>query len=643
MRLSLAMILASLLMLSIAYVQVAHAPDVQVPYFIKYTYTITEDQVLDLVLNASDHFEYKPPSPPEGMEGSTYTDFKLNYVEVFIPKAVASVLKVTGEDYKVRISEDYVSYRFYSTTPVRIENTGDSALVISLPVKVTYVHEEWVQVKSTSAEINVLPPPIPFTSGNVSISLEIPPYTPLAFSSLITPDDIDIISLKAQEEFDPEAISVSPRFVSLSLRQLPYGKYIVGLEPAKPLPACRLYKSMEILNLTIPAMSSRLIAMPAPPNGWEFSHIEAVIATISVMKPSIKGEISVEAPIVDLAYGISGTIPVKFIKAKYALKAYTVYSNRFTIVNKLNIPIIVYLVPFVYREIGEWSPLGLTVKVDRADVDRSTYAFLEVDIPNGVIKEVTLPSNMAVGHYYDSSVPWSGDVNRTISSLPHYALIQVAHDEVVETGTYSFKIDWLPISFRIVDSKGRPLEKGMARLYDNETSIPQEIVGGIARITPYKPSIYRLEVKYKDVVVYDEYVGFPVKPEYMIPCKVYDLVVEVVGARGQPLEKAVVNLTAVEGKAIAKATNGSGMVCFEQLPIGEYQLSVSYKNVGDALMVSLTDNIKETIKLDVFIEVPGTNLALGADETAIVTVVFIGLMALIGFIVRRKRQEVVLH
>lgn len=616
----------------------------KVPYFMKYTYMIKERQILDLVLNASDTFEYRPPAPPEGVEGTTFNDFRLYYVEIEVPSEIAQVIKLSGENSKIRVSENgIVGYRFYTDNPIRIENVGNSILITSLTINIVYVHEEWVEIELPDTKVNIPPPPVPFVGDNVTVMLEVPPYTPLSFATLITPNNLDLISLKTQKAFPPSTVDVSPRRIKFQLASLPFGTYLVGFEPARPLPASRIYKSLEIFNITIPAMSTRVIALPAPPEGWNFSHVELVVATISVIKPTIKGEVYVEAPLVDLAYGTSGLIPIKFIEARYALEAYVVYSSRFTIVNKLNIPIIVYLVPFVYREIGIWSPLGLTIKVERNDIGGATYAFLEVEIPNGIISEVTLPSNMVVTRYYDSKLPWSEDTNRTISCTPHYVLVQIAHDEVMETGTYSFKIDWFPIHFNVLDSKGRPLERGSVRLYDNETSIPQDIVQGVAEVIPYKPSIYRLEVKYKGTIVYDGFIGFPVKPEYTVYCKVYDLVIRVSGVRGQFLSRAVVNLTAVEGKAIVKVTNESGMACFEQLPIGDYQVKVSYRNVVSSVSVSLTDNLVKDIRLDVFIDVPGTNIALGADETAIIAIVFACIVTLIGVIIRRRHQEVILH
>ena len=598
------------------------------PLFILYEYRLSEEYGLPISLNSSATFQYRAPPPPKG--------FSLDYVEISIPVNMLSSLKVTCKDgiIKQKITAEVLTYRIYNTPEFVLSNIGSDWINVTVGVKVHYVDKTWIPVKDMHAEVDVPSPPIPFESKNASLTLEIPAFIPLRFRAIYDPNGRNILSPEVQAELSPDEIMVSPRTVTLNFENLPFGTYSIDFEKAEPMPCSILYRNGETLKYEIDPGHTQIIPISAPPEGWYFSHAEVIITTVSLVGSQASGNVTVEAPLLDEVANIENVIVVRFVRARYMLRALIVYSDRFKITNGLKVPVIVYVIPFMYKAVGSWSPMGLSVSIGNNDLEGATYAFLEVMTYGTPIEKVVIPGNREVTSYYDTQISWIGGL--LISCEPDHVLIQLADGNSTLSGSFSFAIRWQSISFSITDANGEPLQSGkLVLLANGQVMATSDISYGEAVVTPYKPALYEAEVVYHGVKVFNGFLSIPLASHYDLKTKGYNLKIRVVGKRGQPLMGAIINITGFDSNiTLSDIADENGSVMFRQLPIGTYVIKATYKGVSTTKQITLNDNADLELKLDVFFDVIG--IAFRMNQTIVAVAILAAVLLTIGILLKKR-------
>ena len=633
-RHSVAIISSILILLYILYIGAIAVPVLsesmimESPLFILYEYQLSEEYGLPISLNSSATFQYRAPPPPKG--------FSLDYMEISIPVSILSSLKISckGGIIKQRITTEVLTYRIYNSPEFVLSNIGSDWVNVTITVKVHYVDKTWIPVKDMHAKVSVPSPPIPFESKNASLTLEIPAFMPLRFKAIYDPNGRNILSSKVQAELSPDEIVISPRTVTLRFDNLPFGTYSIDFEKAEPMPCSVLYRNGETLRYEIDPGRTQIIPISAPPEGWRFSHAEVIIATVSLVNSQASGNITVEAPLLDEVANIENVIMVRFVRAKYMLRALVVYSDRFKITNGLKVPVIVYVIPFMYKAVGDWSPMGLSVSVGNNDLEGATYAFLEVMTYGAPIEKVVIPGNREVTSYYDTQIPWIS--NLLVSCEPDHVLIQLADNNSTLSGSFSFAIRWQSISFSVTDANGEPLQSGkLVLLADGQVMATSDISYGEAVVTPYKPALYEAEVIYHGVKVFNGFLSIPLAKHYDLKAKVYNMKIRVVGKRGQSLMGAVINVTGFDSNITLSAiADENGSAVFRQLPAGTYVIKATYKGVSTTKQVTLNENVDLELKLDVFFDVIG--VAFKMNQTIVAIAILATVLLTIGILLKRR-------
>ncbi|RLF20339.1 MAG: hypothetical protein DRZ82_02715 [Thermoprotei archaeon] len=604
----------------------------QNPMFLLYVYSLSEEHTISISLNVSSTFEYRAPPPPD--------DLSFDFMEIALPSAALQSIKIASEKgiIKQRISEEGdITYRVYADPVVTMTNIGTEWVNTTVKIKIRYVDRAWIPIEGMRAEISVPAPPIPFESENVTLTLEIPAFLPIRFKAIYDPLNRNILSPKVQSSLSPEDIVIEPKRVRIRFESLPFGIYIVEFEESDITPCSILYRNIDLIKHEIAPSHTQIIAIPAPPEGWHFSHAEVIVTTVSLVDIEEGGNVTLEAGLVDEVEKVENTIVVRFIRAKYLLRAYVVYSDRFKIINNLKVPIIVYVVPFVYKEVGTWTPMGLSISVGNNDLEGSTYAFLEVKTYGTPIEKVVIPGNREVTQYYDSLLPWIG--NLLVDIGIDHALLQLVNGNTTLSGSFSLALKWSSILFRVMDANGRPLQEGRLILISKgEVVSTSDIVHGEAIVTPYKPALYEVTVVYRGVRVFDGFLTFPLREHYDVITRVYDLKVRVVGKRGQALIGAVVNVTCLDSNiTLSDIVDANGSVIFPQLPEGNYLIRATYKGVSTTEQVVLSDNLDLDLKLDVIFDIIG--IALKMNQTIIAVSVLAIALITIGILLKRRNNS----
>jgi len=610
-------------------------PNVQ--YYVVFKYYLEEIHSVELNLNASETITIDIPPPPNG--------FSEEYVELATPWHQPDQVKVEGgSKVKVSVGMEGFKVRLYGCRKVRLTNRQTRALNGVVRLVVIYSRTETIAITNSTLRVAVERPPFPFTAKNVTIEFKIPSFVPYRFSSIIAPSGIDLLSPETHDKLPPDDLVIAPRRVLIRLSSIGFGDFMLTLERHSPEECAKLVRSIGLFNFTVAPGEEKIVGVPTVA-GWNFSHCEVIIASINIFKPYIKGDVRIVAPIVDLAFSTKGMIPIRYIKASYVIKAYVVYSDRFKVVNNLKVPISVYVVPFVWTALGKWTPLGLVIDVTPSLIENPTMAFIDIDLPeNGEIEAVYLPNGLEVSKYYDSLLPWGLTSNRTIDVGLRHVRIQVADiDGNRDPGSYTVKIIWKPIQVRVLDHKGRPLRGAVMELFCGEVRLVKDIDGEVVDIKPYKPGVYKVRVTYKNVIVYEGVMVIPPIESCEIICSVYDLKVRVVGGRGQPLEEALVMVTLRGGNlSLTLTTDTNGFALFEQLPIGEYEITAVYKNVKGSHKVFLNEDKTIELRLDVLLEIPYLGYVIKKGDTVLMAIALSAIIAATGLLVRMKRRELVL-
>lgn len=479
---------------------------------------------------------------------------------------------------------------------------------------------------------------------NVVVRVAIDNYAPFAVKSVLDQQGNDLSNVESQESMGADAVKIDLKHVELKVSKTGFGKYTIKLQQNEVfvLPSAMLVIEDSYSEYTVAPRSTKALTLKGrldwKPLGW-------IIVTYSVAPGPLKEhQVKVEGDIVDLTAerkdqidvrGASLLIPPFLLH--YWIKAYSVYGTTVKISNLGREDIHVLAIPVYYREAGTWTPRGLEVSVRAKDLGDAYSAFIVVQVPSlAKITSLTLPSGQVLEKLGNYTAGW-GDEWRTLVLEDHEAAVQVKNGAQVDEGTYFFSIEWPTLLIRPVDSKRRPVV-GAEVVVDGPVKITAvSEADGAAKVRPYAPGIYTVSINYKGAKVGEIAITTLTSTDFLIPCSLYDMQVNVKTALSSPVVGAIVTIESQGGFKQELETDDAGKVIFTQLPSGTYTIKAEYKRVSAQQTASLNSDVSVDINLWILFELPliGPVTAATAAAAGVVTAIVAG-----AAFSRGKRKEI---
>ena len=583
-------------------------------YYARVDYMVTAEDSAEIMLRAGSIKTLSAPPEPPG--------YKLYYMEVlFEDGAPPNVMPVTYDS----IVEERGRVKGVVSKSGDVSITCKSGnATLTVKVKAVYLRRVWVPIKGKSITINVESPGLPYSGKDISVKVTIENHAPYAIMGVKGPDGVNYLDPRKQELTDPNAIQLDPKHLVLDMSELPLGKYEILLDEGEEnvLPSAFIAVHEAFYNDSVPAGGSRVYRVRAP-KGWRNLGSIVILYCLEPARNS-RSTAYIEAEAVDYAYfedeiisikGASFLIPP--LNLRFWIKAYIAFGNSFRVINPMSAPINVIYVPVHIKEAGDWTPEGVFMRVGENDIGYFAMAYAVVQIPSyGRIVDVITPSGDSYGNYRSALKPWFSAL-RGVGVLEDEAYIQIKSEGAVEYGEYFFKIEWSPIVFKAVDSKGRPLIKATISVNGPLNETLTTGVDGTATTKLYKPGLYDVRVEFRGVTVAEKKLGTIISRKIEIPCAVYDLTVRTVDVKGSPLVGTEVSLITPDGSTLATLeTNDNGMAVFKQVPRGSYVIHALYKRIEKYDEVEVDKDKTVEVKLDVLFEIPLVNIPVSTLEAA---------------------------
>jgi len=605
-------------------------------YYARVDYMVTTEDSAEVMLRAGSIRTLSAPPEPPGYE--------LYYMEVmFEDEAPPNVVPVTYDSLVEERGRIKSVISRGGDVSITCKN-GNASLTVK--VKAVYLKRVWVPIKGKAITIDVESPGLPYSDEDVSVKVTIENHAPYAIVGVKGPNGVNYLDSRKQELLNPDAIQLDPKHLVLDMSELPLGKYEILLDEGgeNVLPSAFIAVHEAFYNDSVPAGGSRVYRVRAPKD-WRSLGSIVILYSLGPARNS-KSTAYIEAEAVDYAYfkdeiitikGASFLIPP--LNLRFWIKAYIAFGSSFRVVNPMNAPINVIYVPVHIKEAGDWTPEGVFIRVTEEDIGRFTMAYAVVQIPSyGRIVDVITPSGDSYGNYRSALKPWFSAL-RGVGVLEDEAYIQVKSEGTAEYGEYFFKIEWSPIVFKAVDSKGRPLIKATIDIRGPLNETLTTGVDGTASTKLYKPGLYDVKVIFRGVTVAEKKLGTIISKKIKIPCAVYDLTVRTVDIRGGPLVGTEVSLITLNGSTLATLeTNDNGMAVFKQVPRGSYVIHALYKRIEKYDEVEVDRDKTIEVKLDVLFEIPLLNIPVSTLE-AVAGTLSIGAVTLMAKMRGFRRKE----
>ncbi|HDD34125.1 MAG TPA: carboxypeptidase regulatory-like domain-containing protein [Thermofilaceae archaeon] len=598
-------------------------------YFAKIDYVIAANTTVSLLFTGDEVKEIAAPPHPPGYE--------LHYLEVRFPQGLPQGLIPLKFDGKVEI-DGVVKALISREGIVKIAST-EANVTLDAYMVAYYVKREWLELTEGEVRFEVKEPTPPFTKDDMIVRISIDNHAPYAILDVAGPDGASLL----EGEIAPDAVRVDPKHVEVNFKYFEPGVYTikVGASDDYTLPSSFILIEGAFANDTLRPGETKRYAV-ARKLGWRTLGAVVVLYTVAPLTGKASGGASVVGELVDYAYAKDETVRIRAasllipdLNLRVWVKAYIVFGTWFEVSNQMKSVLNVMYTPVLVKEAGTWTPSGVEVTVKESDVRDASLAYVVVQAPNyGKVAGILTPSGDELGTFSEGVLPW-GDEYRSIRVFDNEAYVQVKAFGVMEVGRYTIRIEWEPVSFRLVDADGKPVVGARVRVSGplNLTAISDE--RGIASFELYKPGAYDVTVKFKGVTVATVSIGSIVKPDFEVKCKVYEVAWLLTNAWDKPLKGAELVIRGPEGLIAKGVSDDEGMVRLGQLPGGQFTVEASYKRVSRSDVVEISGSGVRRMKLDVFLELPVIGVPLTMLET-LVAVSTTGVSAL-GLTLARRR------
>lgn len=592
-------LLASLtlaLLTAAAYIHAQPAPEVE--YYGRLDYILTSTTKTSLLLSGSQVAEISAPPPPPG--------YSLYYLRVSLPNGLPKEVVPVKYDRAEALGDKVMALVSYSGS-IKL-TSADANASVEAEVEVCYVKTEWLKLVEGSVNFTVEEPPPPFTKSDLRVRFAIENHAPFAISDLKGPSGESLVG----NEPNPDAVKIDYKHVELNFKYLDTGTYTIELKYGKDyvLPSSFIVYEPPFKEDTIAPGSAKRYGI-GQLKDWRGIGAVVIVYSIAPLSGKGGGDVEVVGELTDFAFYKNEIVTIRAasflipnLNLRVFIKAYIVYGSWFEIRNNMKSTLnLMYTTVFI-KEAGEWLPTGVQFNVRESDVKDAMAAYLVVQAPSyGRVVSIKTPSGVELGATQEGLLPW-GDEYRDVQVFMSEAYIQVKAFEELEPGTYFFRIDWRPITFKVIDDGGEPIIGATVSVSGpvNSSTVSNEY--GTATFRLYKPGAYAVSVNFKGVNVAEMRLGTITNDTITVKCRVYRVSFLVVDMWDNPLSGAEI-VVRNGGTVIDRTFTGEGGTTpVLQIPAGQFVVQSTYKRVTSSRVETIDSSGIRKIKLDVLFEIP---------------------------------------
>ena len=568
-------------------------------YYGRLDYILTTTTETSLMLSENQVVEVSAPPAPSG--------YNLYFLRVSFPKGLPDGVVPVKYD-RAEVMDNKIVALISYTGSVKLAGANSNATV-SAEVTVCYIKTAWLKLEGGAVNFTVEDPPPPFTKNDLVVKFTVENHAPFAVTVLKGPNGE---SLLGSGEPSPDAIKVDYKHVELNFKYLDLGTYTVELKQGSEyvLPSSFLVYEPPFKEDTVAPGQAKRYGI-GQMNGWKGIGAVVILYSISPLSGRGSGEADVAGELVDFAYYKNEIVTIRAasflipnINLRVYIKAYIVYGTWFEIRNNMKSTVNVMYTTVFIKESGEWQPTGVQFTVRENEIKDAMAAYIVVQAPNyGRVVGVKTPSGAELGATQEGLLPW-GDEYRDVRVFMSEAYIQVKAFGVSEPGTYFFRIDWKPISFKAVDDGGEPIVGATVSISGplNASTLSNEF--GLATFKLYKPGAYTVNVQFKGINVATLQLGTITNDTITVKCKVYRVSWLVVDAWDKPLSGVEIVVRNGDSLIERVATGESGITPAVQIPAGQFVVQATYKRVTSSRVETFDSSGVRKLKLDVLFEIP---------------------------------------
>ena len=246
-----------------------------------------------------------------------------------------------------------------------------------------------------------------------------------------------------------------------------------------------------------------------------------------------------------------------------------------------------------------------------------------IDVSGGILELNLRPGSYLLEVYKSNFIVYKSIINMTREDMEIQAVCNVTD-----------------LTIRVLDGKGVPLEKAnviLAGLDSIQEALTNESGYVVFKQLPFHK--YRISIAKYGVNIgeYELLVNNPIAV-YDLTANVTDFCVKIIGEHGKPLVGGKITLVFPEVMLTA-LTNENGKAEFEQVPSGNWDLIIEYKNLQEKDKVFLGERECAEVRLPVFSEFFGISLSKEMTLTIIFGLVTIVILAIAAAVLRGRIKE----
>ncbi|MEM2298344.1 MAG: carboxypeptidase-like regulatory domain-containing protein [Thermofilaceae archaeon] len=604
-------------------------------YYARVDYVLSTGYTTSILLENNQLVEISAPPPPPGYE--------LAYIRAEFPNGMPKGIIPVKFD-RSEVSDERVTALISSSGSIKIA-ASEGNLSSEVRVTVSYVKTTWIELKEGDITLRVEEPPPPFTKNELVVRFTIENHAPFAVSDVKAPSGETLLN----NEPAPDALKVDYKHVELNFKYLELGDYSVTVkrDESYVLPSAFIVVEPSFKEDVIAPASSKRFGIGQMRN-WRGIGAVVIVYSIAPLTGRGSGGVDVVGELVDFAYYRDEIVTIKAasylipnINLRVYIKAYIVYGSWFEVRNNMRSAVNIMYTTIFIREAGEWQANGVSITVRDSDIKDAMAAYLVVQVPSyGNIVGIRTPSGAELGSTQEGLLPW-GNEYRDVRVFLNEAYIQVKAFNSIETGTYFFKLDWKPITFKLIDDGGEAVIGATVAISGpvNATAVSDD--SGAVTLKLFRPGAYTVSVSFKGVPVATLYLGTIAGSTITVRCNVFRVSWLVVDTWDKPLAGAEIIVKNGDTPIARAVTGENGATPILQVPGGQFVIQVNYKRVSSTSVEQVSSSGVRKMRINVLFELP----FFGGIPVTTLEAALMGVAAgggTIGFsILRRTRSSAV--
>ncbi|MEM1847537.1 MAG: carboxypeptidase-like regulatory domain-containing protein [Thermofilaceae archaeon] len=567
-------------------------------YYARVDYVLSTGYTTSILLESNQLVEISAPPPPPG--------YDLAYIRVEFPDGMPKgVIPVKFDRSEVR-DESVTALISFSGSIKLAASEGN--LSSEIRVTVSYVKTTWVELKEGDITLRVEEPPPPFTKNELVVRFTIENHAPFAVSDVKAPSGETLLN----NEPAPDALRVDYKHVELNFKYLELGDYAVTVkrDESYVLPSAFIVVEPPFKEDVIAPGSSKRFGIGQMRN-WRGIGAVVIVYSIAPLTGRGSGGVDVVGELVDFAYYRDEIVTIRAasylipnINLRVYIKAYIVYGSWFEVRNNMRSAVNIMYTTIFIREAGEWQANGVSITVRDSDIKDAMAAYLVVQVPSyGNIVGIRTPSGAELGSTQEGLLPW-GNEYRDVRVFLNEAYIQVKAFNSIETGTYFFKIDWKPITFKLIDDGGEAVIGATVAISGpvNATAVSDD--SGTATLKLFRPGAYTVSVNFKGIPVANLYLGTIAGSVITVKCNVFRVSWLVVDAWDKALGGAEIVVKNGDTLIARAVTGENGATPVLQIPGGQFVVQANYKRISSTSVEQISSSGVRKLRVNVLFELP---------------------------------------